>query len=93
MIVSDIECFKQVLDKMMKPFVFFTFIFDQQIVGMVLFEQGCCDAKLSILVLFKQQRRKWFIYAFKFGIKGTIVKLYLFNNRISFDVIMVIKKI
>ena len=93
MIVSDIQCLEQVLDKMLEPFVFIPFIFDQQIVGMVVFQQGCCDTKLSILVLFKQQRCQWFIYAFKFGIKGTIVKLYLFNNRISFDVIMVIKKI
>lgn len=93
MIVSYIECFKEVFDKMMKPFVFVTFIFDQQIIGVVLFEQGRCNIILSILVLLKQYRSKWFIYAFKFGIKGTIVKLYLFNNRISFDVIMVIKKI
>jgi|GEM_PF-5862417 len=78
---------------MLKSFILFTFILYDKIVGTVIFEQRCCDIVLSIKMLFEKQGSQGFIYAFIFGIKGTIVKLYLFNNRISFDVVVVIKKV
>jgi len=38
MIVSDIKRLKEVLDKMLKPFVLITFVFDEKIIGMVVFQ-------------------------------------------------------
>ena len=87
-IVFDNQCVKKMFDEMIKPLVLFTFIFQDKIVRMILFEQWCCDDILSLKMLFEQEWGEGFIYAFKLGIEGTIVECDLLNNRISFDVVV-----
>jgi len=41
-------------------------------------------------VLGKQKRGEGFLYALELGIEGTIVKMDLFDDRIVFDVVMIV---
>jgi len=75
-----------------KSLVLFSFVFKYQIVGAIVFEQRGGDCVFLVKMLLKKQRRKGSIDAFKFSIECTIVECYFFNNRISFNIIKVIKK-
>nr|WP_295421435.1 hypothetical protein [Sulfurovum sp.] len=44
-------------------------------------------------MLLEQKRGKRFINAFKLGIERTIVKLYLFNDRTAFNIVIAVKKL
>jgi len=67
-------------------------IFNDQIVCLSLFKQRYSDSVLFVKVLLQKQGAQWFVYTFKFGVEGTVVKLYLFDNTWAFDVVVVAVK-
>ena len=44
-------------------------------------------------MLFQQKGGEGFIYVFKFCIEGTIVELYLLNDRTAFNIVVAVKKL
>ncbi len=78
---------------MIKPLILFPFIFKYQVIGVAILGQWHGNSVLSCTVLLEQKRGKRFINAFKLGIERTIVKLYLFNDRTAFNIVIAVKKL
>ena len=51
------------LDKVEKPLVCFAFVLYDEIVGLIVFEQWCCNRILLVEVLPEKQWRERFVYA------------------------------
>ncbi len=79
-------------DKVSEPLILISLIVKYKIVGKVLFKQGDSNDVLSVKMLLDDKVAEWFVYAFKFCIEGTIVELYLFDDRGTFNVVMICVK-
>ena len=86
------QCAKKLSDQVVEAQILFSSVLQHKIVGPSLFEQRYGSGILSVEVLVKQKRGKRFLYAFEFGIEGTIVEVDLFDDRIAFDVVVTVVK-
>ena len=75
--------------QIIKTLILFPFVFHDQIIGMIIFKKWNSNGVLFVEVLLNEKFSKWFFYTFKLGIEGTIVELYLFDDRGAFYVVMV----
>ena len=84
---------EQVFYEIVEPLMLFTFVFQYKIISMVIFYERYGNTVLSVKVLFNDEVSERFIYTLKFGIEGTIVELYLFDDRRAFNVVVVCRKL
>lgn len=79
--------------EVIETLMLFAFVFEYQIVCMSIFQERYGNSILFIEVLFDDKIGKRFIDALKFGVEGTIVERYLFDDRRAFNIVMVCSKL
>jgi len=89
MILSDIKCRKKVFDQMVETPVLLPLIFDDEVVCLSFFEQRYGDGIVFVEMLLYKEGCERLIDTLKFGVKGTVVKLYLLDNTWAFDIVVV----
>ncbi len=85
-------CPKKMFDKWYEALILLTLILDDQIVCQSLFEQWNGNGVVSIEVLLYKQGGQWLVDTLELGVEGAVVKLYLFDNAGSLDVVVVALK-
>ena len=65
---------------MVETLILTPFVLDDKILCLSLFEQGDGDGVLFVKMLLPEQRGQRFIDTLKFGVEGTVVELYLFDD-------------
>ena len=73
--------------------VLIPFVIKYKIVCMIVFEQRYSDDVLSVYMLFDDKVSEGFVDTLKFGVEGTIVELYLFDDRWTFNIVVVCRKL
>lgn len=86
---GNVHCMKKMFDKMRKPQILFSFVFQNQIVGKPIFYQRYGNSILFIQMLLEKQGGKRFADTFEFCIESTVVERYLFNNTRALDVVVI----
>jgi len=74
---------------MEKPLRSFSFVLYEQIVSFAVLEQWRGNGILFADMLLQKQRSERFVYAFELGVEGTVVKMYLFDDRGALDVVVI----
>jgi hypothetical protein len=93
MVIFNPYRLKKVLDKRCKTLMFRPFVFEYQIVGKALFEQGYGDGVLLVEMLLEKQGSERLLYALELGIEGTVVEADLFDDGRTLDVVVVCLKL
>jgi len=80
---------KKMFDQRNETLILFPFVLHDQIVCTVLCQERYGNGILFVKMLFYDKIGEGFVNALKFGVEGTIVELYLFDDRGAFDVVVV----
>ncbi len=91
-IIRYIQCPEKLFDQVVETLMLFTAILKYKVVCQSLFKQRYGNGVLSVEVLGKKKRGEGFFYALEFGIEGTIVEVDPFDDRIAFDVVVIVIK-
>lgn len=92
MICFNMHGFKEMLNEVVETLMFFTFILQYQVVCAVILHQRHGNVVLSVEMLFDDELCQRLVYTLEFGVEGTIVELYLFDDRRAFNVVVVCRK-
>jgi len=90
MVVLYMQRSEKLFDQVEEAPMLFTPVLQYKIVGQSLFKQRYCNGVLSVEMLCKKKRGKGFFYALEFGIEGTIVEMDLLDDRIAFNVVVIV---
>jgi len=89
MIPHYLHSLEEVFDKIIETLMFFTFVFQYKIICMAIFYKRYGNRVLFIEVLLNEKLCKRFLNTLEFSIEGTIVELDLFDDRGTFNVVMI----
>ncbi len=92
MVIFYTQCSEKLFGQVVEALMLFTPVLQYKVVGQSLFEQRYGDGVLSVEMLCKKKRGKGLFYALEFGIEGTIVETDPFDDRIAFDVVVIVIK-
>ena len=70
----------------------FALVFEYQVVCMPFCQERYGNSVLFVEVLFDDKIGEGFIDTLKFGVEGTIVERYLFDDRRAFNIVMVCRE-
>ena len=90
MVVLYMQRSEKLFDQVEEAPMLFTPVLQYKIVGQSVFKQRYCNSVLSVEMLCKKKRSKGFFYALEFGIEGTIVEMDLIDDRIAFNVVVIV---